>query len=62
MLKTDPFLLFMAGRGSALNQAGEVEMHSMIMRGDTLDMGGVVCIQRVKNPVQAARIVLDEVS
>jgi len=49
------------GRGSVLNEAGEVEMHAMVMRGDTLDVGSVLCIQNVKNPVQAAKLVLDKV-
>merc|ERR1719334_263580 len=33
-------------------------MHSLVMRGDTLDAGGVLCIKRIKNPCQAARLVL----
>jgi len=36
-------------------------MHAMVMRGDTLDVGSVLCIQNVKNPVQAAKLVLDKV-
>jgi len=31
------------------------------MRGDTCDIGGVLCLKHVKNPVKAARLVLDEV-
>merc|ERR1712168_1283411 len=34
-------------------------MHSLVMRGDTLDVGGVLCIKHIKNPCQAARLVLN---
>nr|CAB3223815.1 isoaspartyl peptidase/L-asparaginase [Phallusia mammillata] len=51
---------FDAGRGSVLNEAGGVEMHALVMRGDTCDVGGVLCIQHARNPVQVARIILDE--
>ena len=50
------------GRGSVLNENKEVEMHSLVMRGDTLDAGGVLCIKHIKNPCQAARLVLNKVS
>ena len=54
--------LLFTGRGSVLNEAGEVETHAFVMRGDTCDIGGVLCLKHVKNPVKAARIVLDKVS
>jgi len=56
-LEDNPY--FDAGRGSVLNEDKEVEMHSLVMRGDTLDVGGVLCIKHIKNPCQAARLVLN---
>lgn len=56
-LEDDP--LFNAGTGSVLNAAGEVEMDASVMAGDTLGCGGVACIQRVRNPIQVARRVLE---
>ena len=53
--------LLLSGRGSVLNEAGEVETHAFVMRGDTCDIGGVLCLKHVKNPIKAARLVLDEV-
>ncbi|XP_076807075.1 isoaspartyl peptidase/L-asparaginase-like [Clavelina lepadiformis] len=35
-------------------------MHALVMRGDTCDMGGCLCVKHVKNPVKAARLILDE--
>nr|CAB3223809.1 isoaspartyl peptidase/L-asparaginase [Phallusia mammillata] len=52
--------MFNAGRGSVLNEAGGVEMHALVMRGDTCGVGGVLCIQHARNPVQVAKIILDE--
>lgn len=57
-LEDNPY--FDAGRGSVLNENKEVEMHSLVMRGDTLDAGGVLCIKHIKNPCQAARLVLNK--
>nr|XP_002121188.1 isoaspartyl peptidase/L-asparaginase [Ciona intestinalis] len=51
---------FDAGRGSDLNADGEVEMHAMVMRGDTCDIGGVVSLKLIKNPIEAAKLVLYE--
>ncbi|MBV9963105.1 MAG: isoaspartyl peptidase/L-asparaginase, partial [Parafilimonas sp.] len=51
--------LFNAGRGSALNNKGEIEMDSSIMEGETLQAGAVSMVQRVKNPVKLARYVME---
>ncbi len=50
---------FNAGYGSALNEAGEHELDASIMDGATLAAGAVCAVQRVRNPVAAARAVLD---
>ncbi len=51
---------FNAGKGSALNLRGEVECDAAIMDGKTLRGGGVALLKGVKNPVRAARIVMDK--
>lgn len=50
--------LFNAGRGSALNNKGEVEMDAAIMDGKTLQAGAVSIVKRIKNPISLARIVM----
>jgi beta-aspartyl-peptidase (threonine type) len=51
---------FDAGRGSFLNRDGQVQMDALIMDGATLRAGGVGCVERVRNPVRAARKILSE--
>ncbi len=58
VLEDDP--AFDAGRGSHLNTSGEVEMDAIIMDGATLDNGAVAAVQRVKNPISLARLVMEQ--
>jgi L-asparaginase / beta-aspartyl-peptidase len=51
---------FDAGRGSFLNRDGKVQLDSLIMDGATLRAGGVGCVERLRNPVRAARKILSE--
>ncbi len=51
--------VFNAGTGSTLNLFGEVEPEASVMRGDTMEAGGVSG-PRVKNPVQLARLVMEK--
>jgi beta-aspartyl-peptidase (threonine type) len=51
--------LFNAGRGSALNNKGEVEMDACIMNGKNLLAGAVSMVKNVKNPITLARYVLE---
>jgi L-asparaginase / beta-aspartyl-peptidase len=51
---------FDAGRGSFLNRDGKVQMDALIMDGATLRAGGVGCVERIANPVRAARKILSE--
>src|SRR5262252_3115640 len=51
---------FDAGRGSFLNRDGRVQMDAMIMDGATLRGGGVGCVERIRNPIRAARKILSE--
>jgi len=57
VLEDDP--AFDAGRGSHLNTSGEVEMDAIIMDGATLNNGAVAAVQRVKNPISLARLVME---
>jgi L-asparaginase / beta-aspartyl-peptidase len=51
---------FDAGRGSFLNRDGKVQLDALIMDGGTLRAGGVGCVERIRNPVRAARKILSE--
>jgi L-asparaginase / beta-aspartyl-peptidase len=51
---------FDAGRGSFLNSDGRAQLDSMVMEGRTLRAGGVGCVERIKNPVRAARKILED--
>jgi L-asparaginase / beta-aspartyl-peptidase len=51
---------FNAGYGAALNAAGEHELDASIMDGATLAGGAVCGVRRIRNPVCAARAVMEE--
>ena len=51
---------FDAGRGSFLNRDGRVQLDALMMDGNTLRAGGVGCVERIKNPVKAARLILEK--
>ncbi len=50
---------FNAGHGAALTEAAEHELDASIMDGASLAAGAVCMLRRVRNPVIAARAVLD---
>lgn len=51
---------FDAGRGSFLTRDGRVQLDALMMDGSNLRAGGVGCVERIRNPIKAARLVLDE--
>ena len=51
---------FDAGRGSFLTSDGHVQLDALLMDGATLRAGGVGCVERIPNPIRAARKVLEE--
>jgi beta-aspartyl-peptidase (threonine type) len=51
---------FDAGRGSFLTRDGRVQLDALMMDGANLRAGGVGCVERIRNPIQAARLVLDK--
>ncbi|MEM8611257.1 MAG: isoaspartyl peptidase/L-asparaginase family protein [Cyanobacteria bacterium P01_H01_bin.105] len=57
-LEDDP--LYNAGRGSVLNEYGEVEMDAAIMDGATLDAGSIAGVTTIRNPIKLARQVLEK--
>jgi L-asparaginase / beta-aspartyl-peptidase len=58
VLEDDPE--FNAGRGAALTEYGRVELDASIMAGATRAAGAVAAVRGVRNPVRAARAMLDD--
>jgi len=57
LLEDDP--IFDAGIGSHLNRAGQVQLDAILMDGRTLKAGAVAAVERIRNPVRLARLVLE---
>ncbi|MFK5958203.1 MAG: isoaspartyl peptidase/L-asparaginase [Lutibacter sp.] len=51
--------LFNAGKGAVYNSEGNQEMDAAIMDGKTLNSGAVAGVNHIKNPILAARVVMD---
>lgn len=52
--------LFNAGKGAVLNAAGNAELDSSIMEGSSKRAGAVAGVHRIKNPITAARAVMEK--
>jgi L-asparaginase / beta-aspartyl-peptidase len=52
--------LFNAGKGAVFNSAGEHELDASIMDGKTLAAGAVAGVRSIKNPITAARAVMEK--
>ncbi|MCI5043925.1 MAG: isoaspartyl peptidase/L-asparaginase [Aquisalinus sp.] len=52
--------LFNAGKAAINNAAGFVETDASIMDGKTMEAGSVASMKLVRNPIKAARLVMDE--
>jgi beta-aspartyl-peptidase (threonine type) len=58
VMEDDP--TFDAGIGSVLNRVGEIELDAIIMDGKTLALGAVAAVRGITNPVQLARIIMED--
>lgn len=58
VLENNP--LFNAAKGAVLNSEGEVELDASIMDGKTLGAGAVAGLKTTKNPILAARAVMEK--
>src|SRR5579863_1171633 len=58
ILEDDP--TFDAGRGSFLTSNGRVQLDALLMDGGRMKAGGVACVERLRNPIKAARLVLEQ--
>jgi L-asparaginase / beta-aspartyl-peptidase len=58
VLEDDPE--FNAGRGAALTEYGRVELDASVMDGTTRAAGAVAAVRGVRNPIRAARAVLED--
>jgi len=56
-LEDDP--AFDAGVGSHLNRDGRVQLDAILMDGRTLKAGAVATVERLRNPIHVARLVLE---
>jgi len=52
--------LFNAGKGSVFSSAGKNEMDASIMDGQTLQAGAIASVTKIKNPILAARCVMEK--
>jgi beta-aspartyl-peptidase (threonine type) len=49
-----------AGIGSHLNRDGRVQLDAIVMDGATLKAGAVAAVERIRNPIRLARLVLEK--
>jgi len=52
--------LFNAGKGAVFTNRGKNEMDASIMDGKTLNAGAVSAVRHIRNPIKAARMVMDK--
>jgi beta-aspartyl-peptidase (threonine type) len=52
--------LFNAGKGAVFTHNGENELDASLMNGDNLQAGAVAAVKRIKNPILAARAVMEQ--
>lgn len=60
IMQLENFPGFNSGRGSVLTNSGTIEMDASIMDGTNQKAGAVACVTRIKNPITAARVIMEE--
>lgn len=58
VLEDDP--LFNAGKGAVLTAEGTAELDASIMNGENQNAGAIAGVKHVKNPISAARLVMEQ--
>jgi beta-aspartyl-peptidase (threonine type) len=58
LLENDP--VFDAGVGAHLNREGKAQLDAILMDGASLKSGAVAAVERVRNPIQLARRILED--
>jgi len=58
VMEDDP--QFNAGRGAVLNHQGDAELDAAIMDGSGPHAGAVAAVHHVKNPIELARLVMEQ--
>jgi beta-aspartyl-peptidase (threonine type) len=57
LLEDDP--VFNAGKGSCLNEEGDIEVDASLMEGTTLRVGAVGAVRCVRNPIVLAKAIME---
>ena len=52
--------LFNAGKGAVFTHDGKNELDAAIMDGRNLAAGAITCVGDIKNPITAARMVMEK--
>ena len=60
VLRLEECPLFNAGKGAVFTHAGTHELDASIMDGRTLAAGAVACVKSLRNPILAARHVMED--
>ncbi len=60
VIELENFPLFNAGRGAVFTHEGKNEMDAAIMDGAKLKAGAVAFVQNIKNPINLARLVMEQ--
>jgi beta-aspartyl-peptidase (threonine type) len=60
IIELEEATVFDAGIGSHLNRDGKAQLDAIIMDGVSLKSGAVACVERIRNPIRLARLILEK--